>query len=81
MVAITLTKEQFSVVESAEGPVIVRDVSGREVAVLMRTTEADESPLSITPEEWEAVLIRMRDDSSRAATTSEMLARLKSRAV
>ena len=79
MVAITLTKEQSSVVASAGGPVIVRDTSGREVAVLMPTPESDDAPLTMSPEQLEQILERMQDDPSDALKTAEMLARIKSR--
>jgi hypothetical protein len=78
MVAITLTKEQSTLLAAAEGPITVRDISGREVAVLTRTDDS-ESPLSITPEELQVLLDRMGDDPNEASPIAEVLQRIKSR--
>lgn len=79
MVAITLTKEQSTVLASANGPVIVRDTSGKEVAILTRTDDCREEPLSITADELEVILGRMNADPSECASTAEVLQRIKSR--
>jgi hypothetical protein len=59
--------------------VLVRDDAGKDIAVLMPTSAPHAIPLSISADDWEAILQRMQDNPTTARETADVIRRIKSR--
>ena len=76
MADIVLDKKQARIVSEADGPLTVRDHSGREMGLLMPIAFGPHHPLDISRDEIDEIAQRMTTDGPWA-TTAEVLQRLQ----
>lgn len=76
MTDIVLDKKQAQIVSEADGPLTVRDHSGREMGLLMPIAFGPDHPLNISKDEIDEIAHRMTTDGPWA-TTGEVLKHLQ----
>lgn len=80
MDTLVLEDSQTRLVLETDGPLTVRDRSGRELGVLIQCSEGASERISLSPDELDEINRRMANREGQLLTTQEVLTRLKARA-